>query len=342
MEALWFWLVAIMITCYVVLDGFDLGAGIVHYLVARNDDERKQVLASIGPFWDGNEVWLLAAGGTLYFAFPVLYASSFMGFYLPLMIVLWLLMIRGLSIELRSHVENPMWRPLFDTAFAGSSALLAIFFGAALGNVVRGVPLDADKEFFLPLWTDFLPGRDPGILDLYTILAGLTAFAALMQHGALWLNYKSTGDLQQRARAVAAGAWKSTLILTAGLTSFSFMLRPELLQRFLQYPVGLVFPALAVSGLLLAVIWRRKGEELKPFLASCLYLAGMLTSVAFSLFPVVLPSSKNPQEDLTIFNTAAGAYGHQVGLMWWIPGMLLASGYFVFLYRRFRGKTAAA
>src|SRR5690348_14364430 len=123
MEALWFWLLAILITGYVVLDGFDLGAGIVHLVIARTDEEKQSVLNSIGPFWDGNEVWLLAAGGTLFFAFPTLYASSFMGFYLPLIIVLWLLMIRGLSIELRSHVDSPMWKPLFDVAFAGSSAL---------------------------------------------------------------------------------------------------------------------------------------------------------------------------------------------------------------------------
>src|SRR5438046_8622542 len=143
MGTIWFWLVALMIAIYVLLDGFDLGAGAIHLFVAKTDEERRQVLASIGPVWDGNEVWLLAAGGTLYFAFPSLYSSSFSGFYLPLMIVLWLLILRGIAIEFRNHVESPVWQPLWDVVFAGASGLLEIFFGAALGNVVRGVPLDA-------------------------------------------------------------------------------------------------------------------------------------------------------------------------------------------------------
>src|SRR6201994_3114301 len=137
MPTIWFCIGAVMVAAYVVLDGFDLGAGVLHLFVARNDDERRKIIRSIGPVWDANEVWLLAAGGTLYFAFPALYASGFSGFYLPLMMVLWLLMLRGISLEFRSHLRGPIWIPLCDTVFCGSSALLAIFFGAALGNVVR-------------------------------------------------------------------------------------------------------------------------------------------------------------------------------------------------------------
>src|ERR1700729_3823310 len=155
MQTVWFMLVAVMIAVYVVLDGFDLGAGIIHLLVARTDSERRLVLRSIGPVWDGNEVWLLAGGGTLYFAFPLLYASAFSGFYLPLMIVLWLLILRGISLELRNHIDVGVWRALLDGAFGISSALLAIFYGAALANVLRGVPLQSDGYFFLPLWTNF-------------------------------------------------------------------------------------------------------------------------------------------------------------------------------------------
>src|SRR5271169_6435254 len=141
MGFIWFWLVALMLVAYVVLDGFDLGVGILHLFVARTEEERKLTLRSIGPVWDGNEVWLLAGGGTLYFAFPALYASSFSGFYLALMIVLWLLMLRGISIEFRSHVDSDLWANFWDAVFCGASALLAIFYGAALGNVVRGVPI---------------------------------------------------------------------------------------------------------------------------------------------------------------------------------------------------------
>src|SRR5271168_3560898 len=144
MQTLWFMIVAVMVTAYVVLDGFDLGAGVIYLFVAKSSVERRIVLRSIGPVWDGNEVWLVAAGGTLYFAFPLLYASSFSGFYLPLTMVLWLLMLRGIGIELRTHIDDNLWKGFFDAIFGLASILLAIFFGAALGNVVRGVPLNAD------------------------------------------------------------------------------------------------------------------------------------------------------------------------------------------------------
>jgi len=151
METLWFWIVAAMLAAYATLDGFDLGAGIIYLLVARTDQERRAVLASIGPVWDGNEVWLIAGGAILFLAFPTLYASSFSGFYLPLMIVLWLLMLRGISLEFRNHLDSPAWAPGWDVVFAGASAALAAFYGAAIGNVVRGVPLDNSGYFFLPL-----------------------------------------------------------------------------------------------------------------------------------------------------------------------------------------------
>src|SRR3954452_4516560 len=143
METLWFIVVAFMIAAYVVLDGFDLGAGVIYLTAAKTPAERQSIMRAIGPVWDGNEVWLIAAGGTLYFAFPLLYASSFSGFYLPLMMVLWLLMLRGVGVELRSHVNDPLLWSLFDFLFAAASLLLAIFFGAAIGNVIRGVPLDS-------------------------------------------------------------------------------------------------------------------------------------------------------------------------------------------------------
>ena len=151
MPTIWFMIVAVMVAMYVLLDGFDIGAGAVHLFIAKNDIERRTILRAIGPVWDGNEVWLLAAGGTLYFAFPLLYASSFSGFYLPLIMVLWLLMLRGIGIEFRNHIHDGMWTSAFDVIFSIASALLAIFLGAALGNVVRGVPLNADGYFFEPL-----------------------------------------------------------------------------------------------------------------------------------------------------------------------------------------------
>src|ERR1700674_5309413 len=208
MGTVWFCLVALMLTVYVVLDGFDLGAGVVHLFVAHSEEERRLVSRTIGPVWDANEVWLIAAGGTLFFAFPVLYASSFSGFYLPLMMVLWLLILRGISVEFRILNTGPVWSPFWDLTFCLSSALLAIFFGAALGNVVRGVPLDAQGYFFEPLWTDFRFGANAGILDWYTILIGVAAYLALAIHGSLWVAYKCEAEIAERARRIAQlGFW---------------------------------------------------------------------------------------------------------------------------------------
>jgi cytochrome d ubiquinol oxidase subunit II len=332
---IWFCLVALMIAGYVILDGFDLGAGAIHLFVTRSAAERKLVLRSIGPIWDGNEVWLLAAGGTLYFAFPPLYASSFSGFYLPLMMVLWLLILRGISIEFRNHIDSPIWTPLWDAGFGISSALLAIFFGAALGNVIRGVPLDQAGDFFLPLWTDFAPGPQPGVLDWYTVLIGVLALLALATHGALWVTYKTESDLNARARSLARTLWWPLGVVTLLATAASFSLQPRIPSNFHDYPWGAAFPLLAIAGFA-GMRWSK--TELQAFLCSCAFLAGMLTSAVFGVFPYVLPSSASPTLGLTIYSAATAVYGLKAGLVWWIPGMTLAACYSVFVYRKSAGK----
>jgi len=338
MGTVWFCLVAAMLTTYVVLDGFDLGAGIVHLLAANTEEERRMVLRSIGPVWDGNEVWLIAAGGTLYFAFPALYASSFSGFYLPLTIVLWLLILRGGSIEFRGHVTAPIWGSFWDGTFFFSSLLLAVFFGVALGNVVRGVPLDGQGQFFEALWTDFRPFGATGILDWYTILTGLTALFALTLHGALWVAMKTTGPLQQRARKIARAAWWLVGAFTVIVTFTSFKLQPHLYACFFARPWGYIFPAFAAAGLLGSIAFI--SSDRKAFAASCIYLAGMLASVAFGLYPEVLPASGNAAFSLTIENAKAPEYGLRIGLAWWIVGILLATIYLVVVYGRFGGKVS--
>ena len=336
--AVWFCLVAIMIAGYVVLDGFDLGAGIVHLFVACTDRERQQIVRSIGPVWDGNEVWLIAGGGTLYFAFPALCSAAFSGFYLALMMVLWLLILRGISIELPSHIESPLWQPFWDLLFGGSSALLALLFGVALGNVVRGVPLDSDGFFFLPLWTNFRPGRAPGIVDWFTLLAGAAAFIALTLHGCCWVASRVEGDLQQRARAFGAKIWWGVLAFSALITFCSLRLQLHLEAQFVEHPWGYVFPLLALAGLAGVRLFSARRRDPAAFLCSCLYLAGMLTSAAFGVFPYVLPSNVAPEAGLTIFNASAAPHGLYIGLAWWIPGMLLAAGYSIFVYRRLPAK----
>lgn len=340
MGFIWFWMVALMIVAYVVLDGFDLGLGILHPLLARTEQERQIIVRSIGPVWDGNEVWLIAGGGTLYFAFPLLYASAFSGFYLALMIVLWLLIMRGVSIELRSHIDSAVWRTFFDGLFFVSSSLLAIFFGAALANVIRGVPLGEDGYFFLPLWTDWRPGARPGILDWYTVLGGAIAFVALAVHGALYLAVKTEGVLQQRSRKFVKRAGIALLALTTVTLPASIFVRADLIANYRAHPLGLTVPvvvALALSGIL---YFAARGQDRKAFGFSCLYLCAMLVGAAMGLYPRLLPSSSDPARDITIAKALSGPHTLHVGLIWWSFGMALALLYFVIVYRMFRGKVS--
>jgi len=324
---------------YVLLDGFDLGAGAIHLLVARTNEERRQVVATIGPVWDGNEVWLLAAGGTLYFAFPALYASGFSGFYLPLMIVLWLLILRGTAVEFRNHIQSPVWIPFWDVVFFLSSLLLAVFFGAALGNVVRGVPLDQTGYFFEPLWTNFRLDAHTGILDWFTILVGVQALLALMMHGGLWVQLKTHGAVSERAGKVAGKAWWGVLVMTAVVTGATFVLQPQVIANFHTWPAGYVLPLIAVAGFAAVKFELHLKKELNAFLASCAYFLGMLTSVVFGVYPMVLPA-RNPAFSLTVQNAKAADYGLRIGLIWWVIGMALATVYFVYVYRSFAGKVS--
>jgi cytochrome d ubiquinol oxidase subunit II len=338
METVWFILVAAMLTGYVVLDGFDLGAGALHLVAARTENERRLVLASIGPVWDGNEVWLLAAGGTLFYAFPLLYASSFSGFYLPLNIVLWLLVFRAIGIEFRAHLEAPVWRDFFDGVFSIASLLLIVLFGAALGNVIRGVPLGADHYFFVPLWTNFLPGAEPGALDWYTVLCAVVTVAVVTMHGALFLILKTTGPLQDRLRAMSNGLLAAVVVLTGASLFASVEVRPALLDNYRAMAAGWIIPALVLAGLAGIFVFGRQRREREAFLSSCLFIVAMLAGAAFALYPVLLPSSGDPAAALTIHNAATGPRSLAIGLGWWSAGMVVAIGYFVLIYWLFRGK----
>ncbi len=341
MGFLWFWLVAVMIVGYVVLDGFDLGVGVLHLFLAHTEAERRATLHSIGPVWDGNEVWLLAGGGTLYFAFPLLYASAFSGFYLPLMIVLWLLVLRGVTLELRNHLDMGVWRGLLDGVFGLASALLTIFFGAALANVLRGVPLQPDGYFFLPLWTNWRTGVNPGILDWYTVIGGLVALVALTLHGALWLTIKVSGGLEQRARKIVTPLWLLLIVLTIVSLIATIAVRPATLNNYFSYPVTFIVPVGVIVSL--AAIWflNRKGQAVKAFIASCLYLFFMLAGACWGVYPTLLPATTGTQNDITLTRALSGPHTLAVGLAWWIFGMTLALAYIIFVYTRFRGKADA-
>ena len=341
MGFLWFWLVAIMIVGYVVLDGFDMGVGVLHMFLAKTEEEKRIALASIGPVWDGNEVWLLAGGGTLYFVFPMLYASAFSGFYLPLMIVLWLLVLRGISLELRNHVGGGVWLTLLDTVFGGSSMLLTIFFGAALANVLRGVPLQPDGYFFLPLWTNWMPGVHPGILDWYTVIGGRVALGALTLHGALWLSIKASGTLEARARKVVTPLLLVVVALTVVSLLATIAVRPVSLNNYFNYPVTFAVPVGVVVALFGIWFFNQKGHPVKAFLSSGLYLFFMLAGACWSVYPTLLPATTGAQYDITLNRAITNSTALGVGLVWWTIGMTLAVGYIVFVYSHFKGKVGA-
>jgi cytochrome d ubiquinol oxidase subunit II len=340
-EHVWYWLLAAMLVMYVVLDGFDLGAGVTSLLAARGDRERRLVLRSIGPVWDGNEVWLLAAGGVMVLAFPGLYAAAFSGFYLPLVLVLWLLVLRGISIELRNHVDSHVWKSAWDVVFGGASLLLCVVLGAALGNVVRGVPIEGDGRFFVPLWTDFGVTGYTGVLDPYTILVGLFALAALTVHGALWVAHKTEGDLQARARRLAGIGWWVSGALALAATAATFQVQPLVARHLGERPFFWLFPAAAAGALAAIRVCLGRGLDGRAFLASAAFLACMLGTAVSGLWPTILPSTLDPARALTIEGTAGPERGLTMALAWWIPGILLVAGYFVYAYRRFAGKVSA-
>ena len=340
MEGVWYAIVGLMLAVYAVLDGFDFGAGTLHRLVARTDEERRTVFAAIGPFWDGNEVWLVAAGGVLFMAFPRIYSAAFSGFYMPLMIVLWLLIFRGVSIEFRSHAGDPLSREFWDTVFAVSSSLLAVVLGASLGNLVRGVPVDAAGEFAMPLFTDLLPGKRPGVFDGYTTLAGLFSLLVLSGHGALFLAWKTAGAVHQRATFLARRAWIAVLICWPLLTLTSALIRPGLFTNLAARPWSSCLALPVLGGLAGVFRYSARGRECSAFLSSCAFLFGLLATTMAGSYPVWLRSTLDRANDLTSTDAASGSYALRTGLAWWVVGASLAAAYFVFVFRIFRGKVS--
>jgi cytochrome d ubiquinol oxidase subunit II len=315
-----------MITVYVVLDGFDLGVGALHRILARSDAEREQATSAIGPVWNGNEVWLIASGGVLFLAFPAAYAAAFSGLYLGLILVLWLLVGRGLGLELRHQLDNPLWRTACDTVFWLSSAVLALVLGVALGNVVRGVPLGRDGYFHLGLFE---------ILNPYALLVGAVALVVLAGHGAAFLAFRATGPLAERARRVARRLWWAELVLVAGLPAPTYAVRPQMLTAFGDHPWRLLFPALMVAALAAAFAWQRAGGWKHAFLASCALIAGLLSTAAAGLYPSILPARAHEPFGLTVHNAATGDHALALAIIWWPIGIALAVAYFVVAYRLF-------
>jgi cytochrome d ubiquinol oxidase subunit II len=341
MEALWFWLVSVMVALYAVMDGFDFGAGILHHFVARTDSERRQVLGAIGPLWDGNEVWLLAGGGSLFLAFPSVLAAGFSGFYLAMFMVVWSLMLRGIAIEFRSHVQSGMWRAFWDFVFSFASVLLPVLLGAALGNVVRGVPLDRTGYFNIPLFTHFATHNPVGILDWYTVLTGVFVLVTIANHGALFLAWKTEGPVHGRARRFALPLSTLTAVLGGLATLATAQVNPDIYANLPHAPLAWVGLFLFVLGLATVFLGQLRGRFLAAFLGSGAFIVGLLAATAACVFPVMLKSTLDPAWSLTAYNASVSHHGLVTGAKWWFLGFPIAIAYFVVLFRIHRGKVKA-
>ena len=349
MEFFWYVVLVCMLAVYVVLDGYDFGAGIVHLFFAKTEKDKKAITNAIGPFWDANEVWLIAVGGILFFAFPTLYASSFSGFYLPLIMILWLLIFRGIGLELRGQIHHPMWEAVWDKAFGIASLLLALFFGVALGNIVRGVNLGMVENgvstqeahyFFLPLWNPtFSPKAEHlGIIDWFTLLLGIVAVVALTIHGANWIIYKTNSDLNKKLREVIFKMNFALLALVIVSLLCWHIIEPDPFVNFTENPLLWLFPLLTFSGLFAMFKIKTFKKDGQGFIFSSMFLVGGLATTVASIFPKLLPSTNTVNPSLTIYNVAADKYGLSVGLYWFFIAAILVIIYFIIQYKVFKGK----
>jgi cytochrome d ubiquinol oxidase subunit II len=318
----WFLVLTVMLAGYAVLDGFDLGVGALHLVIGRTPADRTVLIASIGPVWNGNEVWLIAAGGAMVAAFPTLYATSFSGFYLALMLVLWLLILRGLALEFRHQVDNALWRQAWDVVFSLSSLLLALLFGVAVGNVLRGVPLDADGRF---------QGSFALMLNPFAVLGGLLGVVALAMHGASWIALKTRGDLQTRGRVWRRRLALVTAVVVSAFVAASFAARPGFTANFAAMPPLVLVPLAGVGALgLLARGPRRDGPG---FAASAVVVATILGSAAAGLYPTMLPAlAGSAHEGLDIYNAAAPDGSLRIALAIYLTGMAIVAVYLTRIY----------
>jgi len=342
MPEVWYAITVFMLAAYVVLDGFDFGAGALHLFVAREDRERRLVLAAIGPFWDGNEVWLLAAGGALFVGFPRVLSSGISGFYFAIFLVLWCLILRGISIEFRSHVRDGVWRVTWDFFFWFASALLPVFFGAALGNLLRGVPLDSQGWFELPLFTDFTAREPVGILDWYTVLVGVFAAAALYAHGGTYLSWRTDGAVRDRSRRAGRALYAAVAFLWPAVTVATSRVNGSFLPSLASRPAAWLLAAVGAAGLVTVFAGSARGNDRAAFLGSCAFLVGLSAATAACVFPTMLRATGDPALSLTAYNAVGDPAGLKTALGWFSVGLPLAVLYFVIVFRLYRGKAVAA
>jgi cytochrome d ubiquinol oxidase subunit II len=331
LQITWFFLVGVLLTGYAILDGFDLGVGF-WYLRTKKEEERSVLRAAIGPFWDGNEVWLLTGGGALFAAFPPVYATVFSGFYLALMLVLFALIFRAVSLEMRDKNESPRWRAAWDLAFGLGSTVAALLFGVALGNILRGVPLDAEGRF---------AGTFLGLLNPYALLVGLLGLAMILTHGALYIVLKSEGELAAKAQGWAARSSLIYLVLFLVASVMTVATQPQLLANLEATPVLWLVSVMALV-LVAATAWlSRQQKPGKAFTVSCLSIAALMATAGASLFPRLVPAINDPALSLTAFNASSSQLTLWTMLVLAIIGVPLVLTYTIWIYRVFAGKAVA-
>jgi cytochrome bd ubiquinol oxidase subunit II len=325
----WFLIFVVVIAGYLIMDGFDLGVGILHPFVAKDDQERRISLNSIGPVWDGNEVWLVLGGGVLFAAFPMVYASLFSGFYLAMMLVLLVLILRTVAIEFRSKRPSPRWRSTWDWLFFLSSLGIALLLGVAFGNIVQGVQLDASGN----IQNTFL-----SLLNPYALLMGVTTIFMLATHGAIYLSMKTDDELLARVKRWVPRLMLIFFVLNTLLVGATVLLGLPVAARYLAQPWLVVVPGLALFAVVVAWFMVRSNRYFVAFLFSAAMIAGLLFSAAFGIYPNLLISTIDAQYNLTIFNSASQANSLTVMLVIALIGMPFVLLYTAGVYYFFRGK----
>jgi cytochrome d ubiquinol oxidase subunit II len=340
MIGFWYGIISLMLIIYVVLDGRNFGAGMLHWFVARTPEERRQVAAAIGPLWTWHEVWLVGLGGTMMAVFPRLLASAFAGYYLALFLILWCLILRGMALEVGGHINDRMWQGFWDFVFVFASFLLAVLFGAAAGNLARGVPIDAQGDFSMAFFTDFNVRGNVGLLDWYTVSVALFAVVMLAAHGATYLMLKTEGPVHDRSELCAKWLWAAAVPLLLIISVETGFVRPELvghgLTNLLTW-LGVLVSAVAAVSLVLSL---QKRQEMQAFVSSNFVIAGLLGAGGATLFPIMLYSTLDPQDSMTAQASASSPSALLMALVWWPVAFVLAVTYFVIISRYYYGKVS--
>ena len=328
LNTIWFLLIGVLIAGYAVLDGFDLGTGVLH-LLPRDERERRLMMNAVGPVWDGNEVWLLTGGGALFAAFPPVYAAVFSGFYLAFTLLLVALVLRAVSFEFRGKVASPRWRRCWDVAFGVGSLVPALLFGVAVGNVLRGLEMDATG----------IGTTLPGLLNPFALLIGVLGLVMFVLHGATWLGLKTEGALQARMGRWAAAAWVAFIALYAVSTVASYLAAPWLFTRWFANPLTWVFFALLLASCVAGPAAIRAARFGRAFTASAAATVSVIALAAEGLYPRLVPARPDLAASLTIYNAASTPRTLTTMLVIALLGMPFVILYTVLIYRAFRGKT---